>query len=445
MESSAVNRDKKTESAADTSAEIKRKTASGPDAEAKPKNAAGPDAEAKPKTAAGTAAGMKRKTVTGAKTEAKRKDAGAEAAVNADAVLPDPKKRVNDRVSFFVRLALFAVLFGWLFVHVSYAKRPELAHSRNNISGFYAEEKDSLDVVFIGTSGTMSSFMPMDAFEECGFTSYNLCTNEMQVEGMLFAMHEMQKTQNPRLLVLDVRPFIVENSMYLLSREDEGNANIRFNTDGYKYSLDRVRYIWQNLPHNIRILNYVFDIAKYHREPLNLDNWNGEHPFLYRGYNFLGWGDEINLPVQTEEEMPIGEFWDAKLDELMDEAEKLDAEVLFLYYPYALSPLYPNALERVNYIQRRVTERGFAFLDCEEHFDEYDLDVKLDFWNNGHFNVYGAKKITAWMAPYLASAYSLPDHREDPAYGQWNADLRKWHRAVKKWKKTIKKASRKAG
>lgn len=40
-----------------------------------------------------------------------------------------------------------------------------------------------------------------------------------------------------------------------------------------------------------------------------------------------------------------------------------------------------------------------------------------------HMNFKGARKVTAYLGKYLNKHYSLPDHREDPAYDSWNQDL----------------------
>lgn len=182
-----------------------------------------------------------------------------------------------------VASAFFLALFGYLFVHISYSLRGELAHTRNNLSGYYDLEGDSLDVVFVGTSGTFSSFSPMAAWEKYGFASYNFCINVLGADAMANAVHEAMKTQSPKVLVIDVYPFIVSQMV--------GNVKesyVRYNTDGYKYSLDRLKLIWDTFPEEWDKTSYVFDLIKYHTNTFTWKNFSGEYHNVNKGFNFCG-------------------------------------------------------------------------------------------------------------------------------------------------------------
>ena len=80
-------------------------------------------------------------------------------------------------------------------------------------------------------------------------------------------------------------------------------------------------------------------------------------------------------------------------------------------------------------------------MNCSRNLEEFGFDSGSDYWNNGHWNILGAEKITAWLAPKLQSTYDLPDHRGDEAYSAWEEKIKSWEKTVKKQKKAIKKAS----
>ncbi|MBR2187990.1 MAG: hypothetical protein IJ860_01070 [Eubacterium sp.] len=348
------------------------------------------------------------------------------------------KPAVKKIISVAVRIAVFGAIFAYFLVHLSYMVRPKLSHTRNNISGFYGEKKDSLDVVFIGTSGTMSAYAPMQAYEDYGYTSYNFCTNERTVESITYSVKEVLKTQSPRLLVIDVRPLIRKVTMAQLLADGD-TPSVRYNTDGYRYSLDRLKFLWKTLPHNTSSLSYYFDVIVYHGEPLYWNNWNSAYHFTYRGYNFMGWSNDIPEPEINDDIVPLDENLDAALDEILALCKTVDSEVLFLYYPYRIAMYNDYQIENVNYVQQKITDAGFPFIDCEEYYDEIGLDAAKDFQNGGHWNILGAQKITAWLAPRLKEQYDLPDHRQESGYEVWNEDLVKWDKVVKRQRRNIKR------
>lgn len=358
------------------------------------------------------------------------------------------KPAVKKITGIILRIVIFGAIFAYGLLHLSYLVKPELSHTRNNISGYYAEPKNSLDVVFIGTSGTMSAYVPMQAYEDYGYTSYNFCTNERTVESITYSIKEALKTQSPELLVIDVRPLIRKVTLKQLWEEGD-TASVRYNTDGYRYSLDRVKFLWENLPHNTGSLPYYLDIILYHNQPLNWKNWNGAYKFINRGYNFMGWEGDIPVPEINDDIVPLDENLDAYLDEIIAACKQIDSrtKVLFLYYPYRIAMYNDYMSENVNYVQQKVQDAGFPFIDGEEYYDEIGLDASRDFQNGGHWNIFGAEKITTWLSARLVNDYDLPDHRGTPEYAAWDNDRAEWDATVadekEKLEKIIKKAEKK--
>ena len=56
----------------------------------------------------------------------------------------------------------------------------------NMIGGFYEEPKNSLDVLFIGSSSMFCNVNPLILFKEEGFASYILGTSSQQLEATYF-------------------------------------------------------------------------------------------------------------------------------------------------------------------------------------------------------------------------------------------------------------------
>ena len=72
------------------------------------------------------------------------------------------------------------------------------------VEGFYAEEKASLDFVFIGSSQMFTSVVPAVLWEEYGITSYDFGANEQPMYLSYYYIREALKYQNPKAIVLEV-------------------------------------------------------------------------------------------------------------------------------------------------------------------------------------------------------------------------------------------------
>ena len=337
-----------------------------------------------------------------------------------------------------IRAVVFLLIFAYLFVHISYMVRGELASVQDNLSGFYALEEDSLDVVFIGSSGMFTAFMPEEAWEKYGFASYDFGINAMGSDTMSDAIREIMKTQSPQLLVIDVNPFIVKQRA-----KDMDEKLVRFNTDGYHYSVDRLHMIYENVSDDEDKLSYYFDIIKYHENPFIWKHFFAAYPFTNKGYAFFAWGAGTEPAVLTEERVALEKEYDADLNDLLDECDRLNTEILFIYFPFGKYQR-EDSIPNVNYIGDRVEAAGYSFLDCLMFRDQFQLDYGKDYCNGGHFDIYGAEKVTDVVGGYLQEHYHLPDRREDPAYAQWNDDLCEWHKLVLSNKDAVNKAIQEA-
>ncbi|MBQ7168026.1 MAG: hypothetical protein IJR93_13890 [Treponema sp.] len=334
-----------------------------------------------------------------------------------------------------LKAAAFTAVFLFLFVHLSYCKRGNLSYTRKNISGYYALRRNSLDVVFIGTSGTFSSFIPMQAWKDCGFASYNFCVNMMGANTIPYAVTEAMKSQKPKVLVIDIYPFITGEMIGNI-----GDSYTRYNTDGFKYSLNRFLLIKNEVMRAQDLtespLSYFADIIKWHANDLTPGNFFCCMPNVDRGYNAMIWG-KVSRPGKTDEAKTLSPDLEACLTKLLDKCARLDCQVLFVFYPFADTYKYPDALANVNYIGNKVREAGFAFRNFCAEWDEFGLDVDRDYWDPAHFNIYGAEKVTARIAPRLSEAYSLPDHRGERAYRDWDADYETWKNNEAEYKADI--------
>ena len=62
-----------------------------------------------------------------------------------------------------------------------------------------------------------------------------------------------------------------------------------------------------------------------------------------------------------------------------------------------------------------------------QQIEENMLDPTTDYRDDGHLNVFGAQKVTAFMGNYISERYDIPDRSEDTFYKEkWNGDYQEY-------------------
>lgn len=321
------------------------------------------------------------------------------------------------------------ILTGYLFVHISYMYR-----GYTRLMGFYGLKKDTVDVVFVGTSVTFSSFMPMEAWNQYGMTAYNYCTNVQFENSLRYSVREIMKTQSPSVMLIDVAPFMYEHWAGNQSwKKEHHELYIKYNIDSMKYSLNRIlltNEINRDASGDLySYLSYFFDIGRYHTNQPLIGQFDNSYNDVDRGYGYLRKeeGDPIRVESLVEDdgsELPLETCHAEYFRTLLKEVKKLDCNVVFYCAPIVFYD--SQVFARKNYLKRIIEEENGVFWDLSTEVEKIGLDYQCDFWNDFHFNSLGAEKVTRRLAEMIVGAYDIPDRRNDPKYANWHEDYQSW-------------------
>ncbi len=332
-----------------------------------------------------------------------------------------------------LRVSVFIIIFVYLFIHVSYIFREPLSHTREHTTGFYAEKDNTVDVIVIGTSCTFSAIAPMQLWGEHGIPAYDLCTNVMLEESMKHVLREAVKTQDPELVIIDIAPFM--NGHRAATYSSGGSVDkqaLRYNTDGFKMSLNRISLINELVDDKKERFNYYLDLMYYHSNPEPAKSyWNWEMKNPSKGYSNLqieNLYDDDKEAVYSDKKYEINEDEIRELDRLLDEAGRIRGHVLFISEPYINVEGKEEIDYRASYFQKYIEDKGFDFLNMHDLRARIgvkgDEDYSMDY---NHYNIHGAMKITSYLGDYIASSYGLPDRRGDARYDEWNREYEEWN------------------
>ena len=339
-----------------------------------------------------------------------------------------------------IQIFLFIAIFLAILLPVSYMVRTN-GDVKDRFAGFYAEKKNSLDVVMIGSSPVFPYYAAPKLWGETGIAMYPLSTNVQRPAAMRYLVEEAEKSQTPALYIFEMRMFTMEEEGLM-----DNMAYTRGVTDNLRYSPLRARAIQGLVPADDEEgrLSYHLDIMKYHTNWKMLalsSEWANMfycHSHPLKGYTFRDevgpqpmpacGGDRGVLAMPKEQE--------AYLRELTAYLKAEGKEALFLVSPYGESL---EEQQMFNYMAEIVEESGYAFLNMNDYYEEIGIVFEEDFADYGsHTNAVGAEKCTDFLEKYLEAHYALPDHRGDVSYESWDNSYNLWKKRQDEAVRTIR-------
>ena len=294
-----------------------------------------------------------------------------------------------------------------LVIYLSAVFRPrktELPNdTTNKVSGFYALEDNSMDVLFMGTSHTYYGFNPSVIYERTGLSSYVFAGECQPISVTYHYLVEALKTQSPQLIVLDV--------FALLPSADKCQTDgiIKVNLEDFKFSQNKLEAL--KLIESENVWENLFDISIYKERWNELSEFDFRYPLEHHFNGNFGYteGYPVNDPIYVREKITTTDMAMPDKTELsylfqiFHLAKKHDIEILLVKTPY-----YETEEEHriINYLFNEAEEYGFKTLDFNQYYDElnYVFDRDGDVW---HCNVRGAWKISNLLSDYLLEHYAV--------------------------------------
>ena len=329
------------------------------------------------------------------------------------------------KLKFAIKLVAFVAVFVALLIFASYITRPT-SDMKTRFTGFYAEPKDSIDVVVIGSSPVPPLYAAPLIWSEFGITLYPLGTNSQPAVGIKYLVAEAGKRQSDSLFVIDVSMFMVEPQSLLT---EPGIRNI---VDNMKYSFNRVAAINEMVQDKSERIDYYFDISKYHSvltdgelTAESFKSFDFSVPSAYKGYFFVDAVEpfeqfDVSGVVQTT---PIPQEAEQILVDLITYCEEQQLDVMFVISPYIASEQRKMSH---NYMQALIESYGYTFIDFNDNVQQIGIDYATDFYNRNHLNLAGGEKFSMYFGAYLAQEYGFADKRGNAGYSSWDDAFAAW-------------------
>lgn len=350
-------------------------------------------------------------------------------------------KRLLSAVLF---LAILFCMINWSGLIV----RPGNSGS-DNWSEFYAEDKNTSNVLVLGSSAAYRYWIPTIAYEEQHFTSLMLAQSEQPIEAVPYLMEELVKTQDADLIVVETRQVFAKLADKYEDKFNQEASTYFFSliAMGMNQSMTRVQMINHLLQEDEanEKLEWIFPLLKYHDNALKMSPKKFLTRLCPKKSPIKSAKPSAQVTVYPDPEIdPNADYHlqeqDKKnIDLIVEKANELGKEVLFVSMPYITTKYrYPLQMQLDAYME----EKGYPYVNLQVMQDEIGLNKETDFMNRNHVNIVGARKVTSYLADYLAKNYIFPDRLNEEQKKEWDQACINWQKKedtfLQKWEDNCK-------
>ncbi len=292
---------------------------------------------------------------------------------------------------------------------------------------FYQMEENTVDVLFLGSSHALYTYIPQELYERYGIRGYNLgCPNQSMITSY-FWLKEALRRQSPKAVVLDAL-YVYKLRESIVNEPEYG---IREAFDSMKFSPVKAEAI-----HTIckmddamgSVLSYYLPLLRFHERWKGLtekDFWEKDRGGYRdtKGYHRLreSCGIQDYLPFETDR--TVGEanmdlFMREYLDRIAELCRQRGITLVLTQTPFNDMGIVGNQ-RQYNTTSRYAAEHDLLYVDFNEKtlYEKIGYDFKSDNADIGHANFWGAQKITDYVGQILTERCGL-EGKNDAQYEQ---------------------------
>lgn len=291
---------------------------------------------------------------------------------------------------------------------------------------FFAEEDNSLDLVFIGNSTVRSGIIPMEIWNEHKITSFNISNTPTHPEVIILAVEEVMLHHNPKLIFIDITGLTFQGKNDKISYVEDFISAM----PNSKHK-DELKEKYNNF-------NKKNELFAYHNDFRNPEYY--EYSKGNRNKYLKGFAPKKRITALSESTIEIdqqvidlpqdGKYY---LKELLDTCAKYEqVDFIFARMPRVITPESIQETYMLNSAISTINEYGYEYVNFEEYYEEIGLDSTKDFADAIHMNYWGALKFTKFVMPFLKVKYDLKSgNYKDNVIKNFNESYKKYKSEIK--------------
>ena len=335
----------------------------------------------------------------------------------------------KSRIRLAVKFTVFVLVTCFCVNMVNEWLKPKYYYNQtwpatNTFLDFYELEKNSVDVLFLGSSHAVCSFNPQVLYDNYGITSYNLGSEQQSIVVSYFWLQEALKYQQPKAVVLDTYMLHKFGAVYVYNEMNCSEGAVRKAMDCMRPSLTK----WQAAKEIARIdstqnaLSYFLPNLRYHTRWTEL----GEDDFTesamidhggIKGFTVFGGGVDTS---QTYTPFTETDAAAAGAEGMVGSAAEYLDKIVSLCNERGIDLILTNIpcaepIGRYVATKQYADAHGVPYYDFNEetYYQAIGYDPAQDLLS--HPSYFGAEKITNFFGKLLTEEYGI-EPREDASF-----------------------------
>lgn len=314
-------------------------------------------------------------------------------------------------IGFAVRAAGFCMVLALTVIWINKILVPKFYYddlwpTTSTYAGFYQMEKDTIDVLCLGSSHAAACFNPQVVYDAYGIRSYNLSCEQQNMFTSYYWIREALRYQRPQVILLDTYMLFPVNQAEALNSAE---SCTRKAFDGMRWSGVKAEAVKEmcRLDEKQSEISYYLPNIRYHTRWTELEEEDFRFVQMNRNYGLKGY-----TPLERRVTMDYQPFVSGSSDEqtemvpLMQEYLNKIAELceskgieLILFK----TPSLTQRITNYNTVSQYAAENGLRYWDFNEEVTYKDsaLAFGQDMNDDMHMNIWGAEKLSLFMGSEL--------------------------------------------
>ncbi len=350
-----------------------------------------------------------------------------------------------------IEIAVMGILLAVVIVIVSVFSSHQFSSHEVRVKNFFAEKKDTIDVVHIGASEMYAGFSPEYIWENYGITSYNLATAAAPMGLAKSQVQAAIEYQHPKLMVISMNGAVYNNKRAVAEGytrmwiDNMPDSSLRNKAIDDLIKGDKLTYKFKVLKYHDNLARFVecYDLfkrearAKVDKRLLTISGIQGQACSDDRDLS------QIVDATNFKEEKSLSKITAMQLYDLLNYLkENKIKNVIFVNMPRYYDEPMLDSKTRINKATKIIKKYGYEVYDFDMKLKEIGLDPKDDFYNPYHLNAIGQQKMSKYFYEKVLPNYKIKTRNYDEDVKiRWDENYNAYTKVYTWIEKTIRNKS----